>query len=78
MLISHSGGMQEWVLQIPSILILVSVLYPSLHPKYFRIKLWLLVCYLTINIITSNKNIHSEVILDVGIGEKESSKKQNF
>ena len=30
-------GMQEWVIQIPSIPILVSVLFPSLHLKYFRI-----------------------------------------
>ena len=28
---THSGGMQEWVIQIPSIPILVSVLFPSLH-----------------------------------------------
>ena len=27
------GGMQEWVIQIPSIPILVSVLFPSLHLK---------------------------------------------
>ena len=39
----HSG-MQEWVIQIPSIPILVSVLFPSLHQKYFRIKFLLLVC----------------------------------
>ena len=39
-----SGGMQEWVIQIPSIPILVSVLFPSLHLKYFRIKFLLLVC----------------------------------
>ena len=26
-----NGGMQEWVIQIPSIPILVSVLFPSLH-----------------------------------------------
>ena len=38
-----SGGMQEWVIQIPSIPILVSVLFPSLHLKYFRIKFLLLV-----------------------------------
>ena len=38
------SGMQEWVIQIPSILILVSVLFPSLHLKYFRIKFLLLVC----------------------------------
>ena len=37
------SGMQEWVIQIPSIPILVSVLFPSLHLKYFRIKFWLLV-----------------------------------
>ena len=37
----HSGGM---VIQIPSIPILVSVLFPSLHLKYFRIKFLLLVC----------------------------------
>ena len=36
-----SGGMQEWVIQIPSIPILVSVLFPSL---YLRIKFLLLVC----------------------------------
>ena len=35
--------MQEWVIQIPSIPILVSVLFPSLHLKYFRIKFLLLV-----------------------------------
>ena len=33
---------QEWVIQIPSIPILVSVLFPSLHLKYFRIKFLLL------------------------------------
>ena len=30
-LMAHSGGMQEWVIQIPSIPILVSVLFPSLY-----------------------------------------------
>ena len=39
-IMAHSGGMQEWVIQIPSIPI-VSVLFPSLH---FRIKFLLLVC----------------------------------
>ena len=34
------SGMQEWVIQIPSIPILVSVLFPSL---YLRIKFLLLV-----------------------------------
>ena len=43
-IMAHSGGMQEWVIQIPSIPILVSVLFPSLHLKYFRIKFLLLVC----------------------------------
>ena len=37
--------MLEWVIQIPSIPILVSVLFPSLHLKYFRIKFLLLVIY---------------------------------
>ena len=37
---SHSGGMQEWVIQIPSIPILVFVLIPSLH---LRINFLLLV-----------------------------------
>ena len=37
------SGMQEWVIQIPSITILVSVLFTSLHLKYFRIKFLLLV-----------------------------------
>ena len=32
-IMAHSGGMQEWVIQIPSIPILVSVLFPSLHLK---------------------------------------------
>ena len=41
-IMAHSGGMQEWVIQIPSIPILVSVLFPSLHLKYFRIKFLLL------------------------------------
>ena len=41
--ISHSSGMQEWVVQIPSIPILVSVLFPSLHIKYFRTNFLLLV-----------------------------------
>ena len=39
-IMAHSGGMQEWVIQIPSIPILVSA---SLHLKYFRIKFLLLV-----------------------------------
>ena len=43
-IMAHSGGMYEWVIQIPSIPILVSVLFPSLHLKYFRIKFLLLVC----------------------------------
>ena len=42
-IMAHSGGMQEWVIQIPSIPILVSVLFPSLHLKYFGIKFLLLV-----------------------------------
>ena len=37
------SGKQEWVIHIPSIPILVSVLFPSLHLKYFRIKFLLLV-----------------------------------
>ena len=45
-IMAHSGGMQEWVIQIPSIPILVSVLFPSLHLKYFRIKFLLLVTYI--------------------------------
>ena len=43
-IMAHSGGMQEWVIQIPSIPFLVSALFPSLHLKYFRIKFLLLVC----------------------------------
>ena len=39
-IMAHSGGMQEWVIQIPSIPFLVSVLFPSLHLKYFRIKIF--------------------------------------
>ena len=31
------SGIQEWLIQIPSIQILVSVLFPSLHLKYFRV-----------------------------------------
>ena len=42
-IMAHSGGMQEWVIEIPSVPILVSVLFPSLHLKYFRIKFLLLV-----------------------------------
>ena len=42
-IMAHSGGMLEWVIQIPSIPILVSVLFPSLHLKHFRIKFLLLV-----------------------------------
>ena len=45
------SGMQEWVLQIPSIPILVSVLFPSLHLKYFRIKFLLLVLYLVFHVL---------------------------
>ena len=43
-IMAHSGGMQEWVIQIPSIPILVSVLFPSLHQKYFRTTFLLRVC----------------------------------
>ena len=35
------SGMQEWVIQIPSIPILVSVLFPSLH---LRIKIFVTSC----------------------------------
>ena len=45
--VQEGGGMQEWVIQIPSIQILVSVLFPSLHLKYFRIKFLLLIQYNT-------------------------------
>ena len=38
------SGMQEWVIQIPSIPILVSVLFPSLHLKYFILIFKKLVC----------------------------------
>ena len=37
------SGMQEWVIEIPSIPFLVSVLFLSVHLKYFRIKFLLLV-----------------------------------
>ena len=40
--ITHSGGMQEWVIQIPSIPILVSIVFPSLHLKQLRITFLLL------------------------------------
>ena len=43
------SGMQEWVIQIPSIPILVSVLFPSLHLRYFRITFLLLVIIVNIN-----------------------------
>ena len=33
-IMAHSGGMQEWVIKIPSIPILVSALFPSLHLEY--------------------------------------------
>ena len=53
-IMAHSGGMQEWVIQIPSIPILVSVLFPSLH---LRIKFLLLVEYAlgesTLNLISN-------------------------
>ena len=45
------SGMQEWVIQIPSIPILVSVLFPSLHLKYFRIKFLLLVAYSSLVVV---------------------------
>ena len=35
-IMAHSGGLQEWVIQIPSIPILVSVLFPSLHLKFLE------------------------------------------
>ena len=41
--------MQEWVIQIPSIPILVSVLFPSLHLNYFRIKFLLLIMYIDLD-----------------------------
>ena len=47
-IMAHSGGMQKWVIQIHSIPILVSVLFPSLHLKYFKIKFLLLVIYSTV------------------------------
>ena len=48
-IMAHSGGMQEWVIQIPSIQILVSVLFPSLH---LRIKFLLLVCIVFMRMCT--------------------------
>ena len=52
-IMAHSGGMQEWVIQIPSIPILVSVLFPSLHLKYFRINFCYYVCsFVAIYILT--------------------------
>ena len=58
------SGMQEWVIQIPSIPILVSVLFPSLHLKYFRIKFLLLVI-----IIKQKLNI-----ADIGMQKKDKNK----
>ena len=46
---TSGGGMQEWVIQIPSIPILVSVLFPSLH---LRIKFLLLVCIVFMRMLT--------------------------
>ena len=48
------SGMQEWVIQIPSIPILVSVLFPSLHLKYFRIKFLLLVLFYDLHDSSNN------------------------
>ena len=56
-IMAHSGGMQEWVIQIPSIPILVSVLFPSLHLKYFRIKFLLLVIFVSMPIVMSMHGI---------------------
>ena len=50
----HSGGMQEWVIQIPSIPILVSVLFPSLH---LRIKFLLLVPYSVCSVSGKKKKV---------------------
>ena len=59
---AHSGGMQEWVIQIPSIPILVSVLFPSLHLKYFRIKFLLLVCI----VFMRYKLSHTHIVVEEG------------
>ena len=48
-IMAHCGGMQEWVIQIPSIPILVSVLFPSLH---LRIKFLLLFCIVFMRMCT--------------------------
>ena len=52
---THSGGMQEWIIQIPSIAIL---LFPSLHLKYFRIKFLLLVCSFYVHVQTTPTSVY--------------------
>ena len=68
-IISHSGGMQEWVIQIPFIPILVSVLFLSLHLKYFRIKFLLLVCIVFTRMRTKPlvcKLGHTHIVVEEG------------
>ena len=56
-IMAHSGGIQEWVIQIPSIPILVSVLFPSLYLKYFRINFLLLVSIVFMRMRTNHTHI---------------------
>ena len=57
-IMAHSGGMQEWVIQITSIPILVSVLFPSLH---LRIK-FLLLAYIYYYVSDVNRRTFHEDI----------------
>ena len=63
------SGMQEWVIQIPSIPILVSVLFPSLHLKYFRIKFFVTSTYVhrmhaaLVCVVLMNNNYNLSIII---------------
>ena len=67
-IMAHSGGMQEWVIYIPSIPILVSVLFPSLHLRKFL----LLVCIVFMRMRTKTtptsgyKLSHTHIVVEEG------------
>ena len=70
---AHSGGVQEWVIQVPSIPILVSVLFASLHLKYFRIKFLLLVCIVFMPMRTKPHSGGSGLSVDIHFVDLEVS-----
>ena len=64
---AHCGGMQEWVIQIPSFPILVSVLFPTSENKIFVTSLYSFYAHAHETTPTSGyKPSHTHIVVEEG------------